>query len=137
MTDPVTNGGWQYTLTGQGIHQFVFREPSKNDVDEFFRKLEHIFTTFPGDGTNRYIVDITESNMQDISLVANVQRFRRLETRYPNRPRGRTIILHRPGLAYSFIDNFIRAIAPSRDVTRFFPANKRDEAVAWLMGESR
>ena len=131
------NNGCEYTVTEQGIHQFVFREPSKDAIDDFFRKLEQIFTTTPKGGTNRYIVDITQAGDRDVSLVANVQRFRRLETLYPERPRGRTVILHRPGLAYSFIDSFIRAIAPSRDITRFFSVDKRDEALTWLLGESR
>ena len=137
MSELAANNGCEYTVTEQGIHQFVFREPSKDAIDDFFRKLELIFTTTPKGGTNRYIVDITQAGERDVSLVANVQRFRRLETLYPERPRGRTVILHRPGLAYSFIDSFIRAIAPSRDITRFFSVDKRDEALTWLLGESR
>ena len=137
MSQLGATAGCEYTVTEQGIHQFVFREPSKEAVDDFFRKLEHIFTTTPNAGTNRYIVDITQAGERDVSLVANVQRFRRLETIYPQRPRGRTVILHRPGLAYSFIDSFIRAIAPSRDITRFFPVDKRDEGIAWVLSESR
>ena len=137
MSPLSTNVGCEYSVTNEGIHQFVFREPSKEAIDDFFRKLEHIFTITPSAGTNRYIVDITQAGERDVSLVANVQRFRRLETLYPQRPRGRTVILHRPGLAYSFIDSFIRAIAPSRDITRFFPVDKRDEAVAWVLSESR
>jgi hypothetical protein len=137
MSEPAANAGCEYTMTEQGIHQFVFREPSKEAVDDFFRKLEHIFTTTASAGTNRYIVDITQAGDRDVSLVTNVQRFRRLETLYPQRPRGRTVILHRPGLAYSFIDSFIRAVAPSRDITRFFPVDKLDEAIAWVLSESR
>ena len=137
MTNSAATPGCEYTVTEQGVHQFIFREPSKDAIDDFFRKLEHIFTTTPKGGTNRYIVDITQAGERDVSLVANVQRFRRLETLYPERPRGRTVILHRPGLAYSFIDSFIRAIAPSRDITRFFSVDKRDEALTWLLGESR
>src|SRR4051812_24982839 len=112
MSELAANTGCEYTVTQQGIHQFIFREPSKDAIDDFFRKLEHIFTTTSSEGTNRYIVDITQAGEKVVSLVANVQRFRRLETLYPKRPRGRTVILHRPGLAYSFIDSFIRAIAP-------------------------
>ena len=137
MSERGANNGCEYTVTEQGIHQFVFREPSKEAIDDFFHKLEYIFTTTPNAGTNRYIVDITQAGEKDVSLVTNVQRFRRLDTLFPQRPRGRTVILHRPGLAYSFIDSFIRALAPSRDVTRFFPVDKQDEAVAWLLSESR
>lgn len=137
MTESAATTGCEYMLTEQGIHRFIFRQSTKEAIDDFFRKLEHIFTTTSNANTNRYIVDITQAGERDVSLVTNVQRFRRLETLFPNRPRGRTVILHRPGLAYSFIDSFIRAIAPSRDITRFFPVDKRDEAIAWLLSESR
>lgn len=137
MSEDGTTNGCEYTLTEQGIHQFVFRQPSKEAIDEFFRKLEMIFTTTTNAGTNRYILDITQAGDTDVSLVSNVQRFRRLETLYPQRPRGRTVILHSPGLAFPFIDSFIRALAPSRDITRFFPVDKRDEAIAWVLSESR
>ena len=46
------------------------------------------------------------------------------------------MILHKPGLKFSFIDGFIRALAPSRDMTRFFPVDKRDEAVNWLLSQT-
>ena len=137
MSEPATNAGCEYTMTEQGIHQFVFHEPSKETIDDFFHKLEYIFTNSPNMDTNRYLVDITKAGDKGVSLVTNVQRFRRLRTLYPQRPRGRTVILHRPGLAYSVIDSFIRAVAPSRDITRFFPVDKREDAIAWVLSESR
>ena len=137
MSEVGANSGCEYSVTEDGIHQFVFRAPSKAAIEEFFHKLEYIFQTTPNSGTNRYIVDVTQAGEKDVSLVTNVQRFRRLETLFPGRPRGRTVILHRPGLAYTFIDSVIRALAPSRDITRFFPVDKRDEAIAWLLSESR
>lgn len=137
MTLVSSNAGCEYTITEQGIHQLIFRDSTKEAIDEFFHVLEQIFASTANEPTNRYIVDISQSGERDVSLVSNVQRFRRLETLFPNRPRGRTVIIHRPGLAYTFIDSFIRAIAPSRDITRFFPVDKRDEALAWLLSESR
>ena len=137
MTMVSSNAGCEYTVTEQGIHQLIFRDSTKEAIDEFFRVLEQIFTSTSSETTNRYIVDISQSGERDVSLVSNVQRFRRLETMFPNRPRGRTVIIHRPGLAYSFIDSFIRAIAPSRDITRFFATDKRNEAMTWLLSESR
>ena len=137
MSESAATTGCEYILTEKGIHQFIFRQSSKAAIDDFFRKLEHILSSTPGTGTNRYIIDITQAGERDVSLVANVQRFRRLETLYPERARGRTVILHRPGLAYTFIDSFIRALAPSRDITRFFPVDKRDEAIVWVLSESR
>lgn len=137
MPESAATTGCEYRVTDQGIHEFIFREANKEAVDDFFRKLEAVFVATHGVDTNRYILDITQAGERDVSLATNVQRFRRLETLYPNRPRGRTAILHRPGLAYTFMDSFIRALAPSRDVTRFFPVDQRDQAVTWLLSESR
>jgi hypothetical protein len=137
MPEPAATTGCEYRVTEQGIHLFIFREADKEAIDDFFRKLEAVFVATREVNTNRYILDITQAGERDVSLATNVQRFRRLETLFPNRPRGRTVILHRPGLAYTFIDSFVRALAPSRDITRFFPVDKRDEAVTWLLSESR
>ncbi len=136
MSDAVEKPGCEYTQLDNGIHQFVFNSASKQSIDEFFHQLEMILTNTPHTEMARYIVDITQTGEQDISLVANVQRFRRLETLFPHRARGRTVILHKPGLKFSFIDGFIRALAPSRDMTRFFPVDKRDEAVNWLLSQT-
>lgn len=124
----------EYTRLENGIHQFVFYESSKQAIDDFFRDLEHILVTTPHTETARYLIDITQGS-REISLVALVQRFRRLETHIPHRARGRSAILHKPGLVISAIDSFIRTLAPSRDVTRFFPVERRDDALAWLLAE--
>lgn len=137
MSEQAATTGCEYTFTEQGIHQFIFRQSTKEAIDDFFRKLEQLFSSTAGSPLNRYIVDITQAGDRDVSLVSNVQRFRRLETLFPQRPRGRTVIIHRPGLAYNFIDSFIRALAPNRDVTRFFSVEKRDEAIEWLLNENR
>ncbi len=129
-----TRPGCEYTQLNNGIHQFVFFRPSKEAIDGFFHDLEHILETTPGTETARYVLDIVHSE-GEISLVANVQRFRKLEVAHPRRARGRTVILHKPGLAFAFMDGFIRALAPSRDKTRFFPIDRREEALVWLMSE--
>ena len=135
MSEASGSLGCEYNLLETGIHQFIFRDSSKAAIEEFFHKLERILSRTNQSEIARYIVDITQSGEQDVSLVANVQRFRRLETLYPQRARGRTVILHRPGLKYTFIDGFIRALAPNRDITRFFEVNKRDEAIGWLLSQ--
>jgi hypothetical protein len=123
-----------YTLRADGIHEFQFLASSKAAIDDFFQILEDILLAAPHTDTLRYLVDITGGD-REVSLVAMTQRFRRLETQLQHRARGRTAILHKPNLLIRFADEFIRALAPSRDVTRFFPIEKRDEAIAWLLSE--
>ncbi|MEZ4668931.1 MAG: hypothetical protein R3E39_13575 [Anaerolineae bacterium] len=135
MPEMSTSKGCEYSQIENGIHLFVFHDASKVVIDEFFQQLEQILAGSDKNDIARYIIDITQSGEQEVSLVANTQRFRRLETLYPNRARGRTVILHKPGLKYSFIDAFIRALAPNRDITRFFEVAKRDEAIQWLLSQ--
>lgn len=135
MSETSSPPGCEYNLLETGIHDFIFRDSSKAAIEEFFHQLEQILSRTNHSEIARYIIDITQSGEQDVSLVANVQRFRRLETLYPHRARGRTVILHRPGLKYTFIDGFIRALAPNRDITRFFEVSRRDEAIEWLLSQ--
>lgn len=135
MAEQVNKPRCEYTRLENGVHQFIFYESSKEAIDDFFRDLEHILVETPHTETARYLIDITQGN-REISLTTLVQRFRRLETHIPHRPRGRSAILHKPGLVLSVIDSFIRALAPSRDMTRFFPVERRADALAWLLAEA-
>ncbi len=125
-----------YTLLDSGVHEFVFLESSKAAIEEFFSYLEPILKNTPHDQTARYIVDVTGGD-REVSIVAMTQRFRRLETSLPHRARGRSAILHKPNIAITFFDGLIRALAPTRDVTRFFTADRREEALAWVLSDER
>ncbi|NWG18012.1 MAG: hypothetical protein HXY41_15410 [Chloroflexi bacterium] len=134
MTEDAARAGLVYNHLDTGIHEFVFFQPSKADIDQFFAILERILTETPHNSTLHYLVDVTHSD-RGVSLVAMAQRFRRLEAQIPHRARGRTAVLHRTGALLNFVDDFIRALAPQRDMTRFFTAAQRDEALAWLLSE--
>lgn len=128
--------GCIYHLLDNGIHEFTFRESSREAIDQFFGQLAEILQTTPTTDTLRYLVDITLGDKQ-VSLTKMSWRFRRLDMEIPVRARGRTAILHNPGALISFVDGFIRALAPLKDVTRFFPVDRRDEAIAWVLSEER
>jgi hypothetical protein len=123
-----------YRKLDNGINEFVFHESSKAAIDDFFYTLEKLLRTTPSHVTLRYLVDIAQGD-RAVSIVTLTQRFRRLETQIPQRARGRTAILHKPGALITLFDNLIRTLAPSRDVTRFFPMERRDEAIRWLLAE--
>lgn len=125
-----------YTYLENGIHEFIFRDSSRDAVDEFFHQLEQVFGQTAGAALNRYIVDITGGD-REVSIVSMTTRFRRLETQFPNRPPGRTALLTKSGSLLSFVDSMIRALAPRRDETRFFGVDKRDEAIQWLLRDTK
>jgi hypothetical protein len=134
MVDGIEGKLCAYTLLDNGVHELIFRESSREAIDEFFRHVESILKSTPGGDIARYVVDVTQAD-RAVSMMGIIQRFRRLETQLPKRARGRTAILHPQGSLLSFADGLIRALAPTQDVTRFFPAGKRDEAIAWLLSE--
>lgn len=134
MSEAADQQGCAYRLLDNGIHEFVFLDNGKEAVDQFFHLLENILRGTSHNETAHYIVDIAHAT-REVSLVGLTQRFRRLEAQFPHRARGRTVVLHKPGFMLTFIDGFIRALAPSRDATRFFPINQRDEAIRWLLSE--
>ncbi len=135
MAENAAPQGCVYTHLDNGIHEFVFSDADKASVDFFFDKLAEILRTTPKTGTARYILDVTQTG-RDISLTGMVQRFRKLDFQIPERARGRTAVLHIPGITYSFIDGLVRALAPGQDKTRFFPVDKRAEAIAWALSDN-
>jgi hypothetical protein len=126
--------GCMYLLLENGVHQFTFTNANKPAIDEFFRHVEHILAATPPETVGRHLIDVSQNSGESaISLAGGVQRFRRLETQLPHRAPGRTVILHKPGVIYGFVDSLIRVLAPKKDVTRFFPVEERDAAMEWLL----
>ncbi|MEO8612497.1 MAG: hypothetical protein ABI690_31665 [Chloroflexota bacterium] len=136
MSDTVSGERCTYTRLDNGVHELIFRESSREAIDEFFRHVESILKNTPPTEVARYILDVTQAD-RPVSMMGIIQRFRKLETSMPRRAKGRTAILHPQGSMLSFVDGLIRALAPSQDVTRFFPTEKRDEAIAWVLTDER
>src|SRR5262249_18709141 len=103
MAENAVPQGCVYTLLDNGVHEFVFTDNDRASVDFFFDKLADILRTTPSTGTARYILDVTKTE-RDISMSGMVQRFRKLDFQIPERARGRSAVLHKPGLTYTFID---------------------------------
>jgi hypothetical protein len=124
-----------YHQLDSGIHEFIFQDSSKEALDQFFHHLEQVFAQSQGSPLHRYIVDITRGD-REVSIVNMTTRFRRLETQFPTRAPGRTALLVKSGSFLSVIDGIIQALAPRRDETRFFPVEKREDALQWLLRDS-
>lgn len=132
MSETAAEQGCLYQYLENGIHEFIFTGKGTTGLDEFFEKLEEILRSTPPDASLRYLVDTTASQGQ-ASMANLVRRFRKLEAKVPVRARGRTAIIHNPGLFLSLIDTLIDTLAPGQDRTRLFTADKRDEAMAWVL----
>lgn len=136
MSETANSQRCGYTRLDNGINELVFHESSREAIDEFFGHVESILKNTEPTSIARYIVDVTQAD-RPVSMMGIIQRFRKLDTLMPRRAKGRTAILHPQGSMLSFVDGLIRALAPTQDVTRFFPAEKRAEAIAWVLSDER
>lgn len=125
--------GCTYEVLPSGIHVFTFTGKSPTALDEFFVILTNLLaTTDPSVQVLRYIVDVTDASGQ-APINEMVRRFQRLETALPQRPRGRTAIIHQGNVFLSLANTLLGALAPAGDVTRFFNATEREQAMRWLL----
>ncbi len=104
-------------------------------MDEFFDALTTILTTAPPDTlVLRYIVRLADSGSQT-AVNELVKRFRKLEIALPQRPRGRTVILHKGDVMLTLMNTFLGVLAPQRDKTRFFKYTQLPEAIRWVLSD--
>jgi hypothetical protein len=136
MSEAANGTRCAYNRLDNGIHELTFRESSREAIDEFFHHVESILKNTDPSSVARYILDVTQAD-RPVSMMGIIQRFRKLETQMPRRAKGRTAILHPQGSMLSFVDGLIRALAPTQDITRFFPVEKRAEAIAWVLSDER
>jgi hypothetical protein len=113
-----------------GVHQFLFTESSHRAVDEWLAGMSKIAIHNQHDGTIRYILDNTLSGMIPLSYA--LKRLQEINKRFPDRPRTRVAVIHPQHFMISVMDSFFRLLRSDKDVLRFFPTGRRDEAVAWL-----
>jgi hypothetical protein len=103
-------------------------------MDEFFEQLTHILTSAsPDTPVLRYIVNLSTDDGQ-ANVNELVRRFRRLEVALPQRPPGRTAILHNGNLLLTLMGTLVNTLAPQRDKTNFFRRDQYEEALAWVLG---
>lgn len=126
--------GCIYEKLDNGIHKFIFTGKGEDGMDVFFTILEGILRSTPTDTTLRYIVDNTRSGKQG-SMMELVRRFRKLESRIPERAAGRTAIIHNPDILITLADTFVSTLAPSKDKTRFFTPDRMGDAIKWVLSD--
>ncbi len=133
--DDRSTTGCTYALLPNGVHTFTFTGRSPTALDEFFAILTELLATAdPRTPVLRYIVDVTDASGQ-APINEMVRRFQRLETALPQRPRGRTAIIHQGNIFLTLANTLISTLAPAGDKTRFFTLQEREEAMRWVLGD--
>ncbi|MBI5667380.1 MAG: hypothetical protein HZC41_05170 [Chloroflexi bacterium] len=118
-----------------GIHEFVFTESSRQAVDEWFTQLDYITRDVPS-GTMMYF--LVRSTATDVLPVAYmIKSAFNWVTENPHLYTARVAFLHRSNFYYPHAKSFIRAWQMSNGIAvRFYPSDRRDDAVRWLLAEN-
>ncbi|MEL6527927.1 MAG: hypothetical protein AAFQ07_19675, partial [Chloroflexota bacterium] len=114
------------------IHEFVFTGGSDAGLENFFEIARDLLDASKPEDTMRYIIDTTQSTTNN-QMGKLVRGFRKLEAQVGERAAGRTVILHDGSVLLSLADTFLSTLAPAKDKTRFFTADERESAIAWLL----
>jgi hypothetical protein len=126
-----------YTVLESGIHELTLHSASLEALDAFFVCLNQIF-----DGRShcdprlRFLVNATMSHLPPFSAI--ISRNRDLIEAHPDRPEVTYAFLvnSRSSYAVSALASFIRMFRRTNQV-RSFRESQRDEALVWLLGETK
>jgi hypothetical protein len=120
-----------YRSLENGIHEFVFKAPSPQAVDQWFDYLAGIYDGLRYEAVVPLLLDIRQSGL--LPMAYTVQTARRwLAGR--NRPSITKIaFVHEPDFPSTMIETFFRLARLEMDYEmRFFLPGQREAAVAWL-----
>lgn len=123
-----------YILHENGIHEIIYNEVSRGAVDAYMNHFDQIMAITPKGQKLRLLSNgafVTE--MQPISYM--MSRFRGVMQKYPQRPSVRVAVLYGSVRFLDLVNGLFRIFVHGRDAMRFFKAEERDEAVAWLLEE--
>jgi len=125
--------GWAVELTRleNGIYQFVFKEATTRAVDEWLIHAETVIQNTPSGEIIRALYDNTQAGMLPMNY--GIQRAKELIRKYPDRPSSRVAFVFQRGFIISLVEAFVGMLRSGSDVVRFFQAERRDEAIAWLL----
>ncbi len=130
MSDESVGWAVELTLLENGIYQFVFKEATTRAVDEWIAQAETVIENTPSGETIRALYDNTKTGMLPMNYA--LRRANETMRKYPNRPPTRVAFLYMRGFLLSLAEAFVGMLR-SRDTVRFFRADRRDEAIAWLL----
>lgn len=125
--------GWAVELTRleNGIYQFVFKEATTRAVDEWLTHAEWVIQNTPPGETILTLYDNTQAGMLPMNY--GLQRSKEIMRKYPNRPPSRVAFLFPSGFIISLVEAFVGILRSRKDAVRFFQADRREEAIAWLL----
>lgn len=112
-----------------GIYEFRFLANGRPTIDAFIAQIEDIYVRDSEAALLRFLVD---TNGCQVSVSYFLQRSGELRKRHPDAPHERSAVLVDDSALYAIISSMVRLLRVPI-TTRQFNANKRDEAIEWLL----
>lgn len=123
-----------YVKHDNGIHEIIYNEVSRDAVDVYMTHFDQIMSITPKEDKMRLLSNgafVTE--MQPISYM--MSRFRGVMQKHQQRASVRVAVLYGSARFLDLVNGLFRMFVRGRDSMRFFKAEQRDEAIAWLLEE--
>lgn len=120
-----------YTCIDNDIHWIKIHRSSRQTVEDIFDQLTEIVEFVPRDTPILYLLDSSE--VDDLPFRYLAERAKRWEAEQTYLPTVRNAILQSQNMIMLAMVNMMMRLFNNRgDMSRIFPADQRDEAIAWL-----
>lgn len=136
MIDSLASQACLYTPEPNGIHHFVFQNPSHQAIDQWFTYLEDIyFHQLPNtDGRMRLLLDVSQSGLLPMTYIQH--RGRGWLKEHPITHELRFAIVHSYGFPIPLAQTFLRVLRTTyRPDIDYFPKPHEAQAIEWLLSD--
>ncbi|MFQ3567762.1 MAG: hypothetical protein SNJ59_12270 [Aggregatilineales bacterium] len=113
------------------INEFIFHASSQRAVDEWLEHMERLYAGITPDKCVRLWMDITKSGALPMGYALN--RSYAWMSKLEFHPAARMAFIHKPDPFMSLADQVMRTLRLGHLRTRFFTADQKAEARAWLL----
>ncbi len=125
-----------HTHLENGIHEFVLADTTFAAVEVWLKILNALYVHALSQDRILLLADVRRSSIQPLTYA-----FRRMQkwlVVHPKRPHTRCAFLTHEDIVYALKAYFAQLVhTGGTDVVRFFSAEQRDDAVAWLLSDER
>jgi hypothetical protein len=126
----------EYILRPDGIHEFTVKESSVSAVDAYYVELDRIYKARHDTHDNSQPVRLlTLPPKRGMPLDYMMQQAKRLLAKYPNVGTICSATLSDSLMETRIVDSFMRVVRLPGVRVRFFPINRRDDAIRWLLDQ--
>src|SRR4051794_30883604 len=120
-----------HKLHESGIHEFILTESTLACYEEFLVEVSQVYAERNVQSpTLRSLIDSTKSNLP---ISYSVKRGKEILDKFPNVGKIRSATLTDSQFEMHLVDGFLRIMRFQNTRVRFFDANRRDEAIHWLL----